>query len=134
MLATALLSMWISNTATAVMMLPIAMALVGQFGSGHSKRDFGQSLMLGIAYSASIGGIATLIGTPTNLVLAGVVEELYGHHIAFSEWFIFGLPIAVILLAIAWFLPRKGSLFAEKRSNWVPEPRRSAGNKVCLVP
>jgi len=102
MLATAVLSMWISNTATSVMMLPIGMAIVGQLGA-NKKSSFGKALMLSIAYSASIGGIATLIGTPTNLVLAGIVEELYGKEITFFEWFMFGLPISIILLGISWF-------------------------------
>lgn len=101
MLATAGLSMWISNTATSVMMLPIGMAIVHQLGTSD-KSHFGKALMLSIAYSASIGGIATLIGTPTNLVLAGIVEELYGKEITFLEWFTFGLPISIVLLAISW--------------------------------
>ena len=79
MVATAFLSMWISNTATAVMMLPIAMAIVDQLKDNpdtieNENKIFGKALMLGIAYSASIGGISTLIGTPPNLILAGVVE------------------------------------------------------------
>jgi solute carrier family 13 (sodium-dependent dicarboxylate transporter), member 2/3/5 len=107
MLATAFLSMWISNTATTVMMLPIGMAIVSQFGdSGKIDKDtavnFGKVLMLGIAYSASIGGISTLIGTPTNLVLAGVVEEFYGYDIAFGSWFVLVFPISFILLIICW--------------------------------
>ncbi|MDX1477145.1 MAG: SLC13 family permease [Saprospiraceae bacterium] len=104
MLATALLSMWISNTATAVMMLPIGMAVVSHLGGAAAgqRENFGKILMLAIAYSASIGGVATLIGTPTNLVLAGVIQELYDKEISFMEWFMFGLPISAILLAICW--------------------------------
>ncbi|MFD2726219.1 SLC13 family permease [Hyunsoonleella rubra] len=107
MVATAFLSMWISNTATSVMMLPIGIAIIKQL-KDNPKTDedenliFGKALMLAIAYSASIGGIATLIGTPPNLVLAGVVSETYGYEITFSQWFIFGFPISVILLAICW--------------------------------
>jgi sodium-dependent dicarboxylate transporter 2/3/5 len=107
MLATALLSMWISNTATSLMMLPIAVAVVNQVvpsgaiqASGPNK--FGKALMLGIAYSASIGGVATLIGTPTNIILAGVVKEMYGYEISFYQWMLFGLPIAILLLWICW--------------------------------
>ncbi|PRY90477.1 SLC13 family permease [Mongoliibacter ruber] len=106
MLATAFLSMWISNTATSLMMLPIAIAVVTQLtpkGQETVKPNrIGQALMLGIAYSASIGGVATLIGTPTNIILAGVVKEMYGYEISFSQWIIFGLPVAIILLAICW--------------------------------
>ena len=108
MVATAVLSMWISNTATSVMMLPIGMAIVQQLKDNPAtKADenllFGKSLMLAIAYSASIGGIATLIGTPPNLVLAGVLEEVYGIELSFVNWMKFGLPISVIMLAACWY-------------------------------
>lgn len=107
MVATAFLSMWISNTATSVMMLPIGIAIIKQLKDNPKTNEnenliFGKALMLAIAYSASIGGIATLIGTPPNLVLAGVVAETYGYEITFSQWFIFGFPIAIILLFICW--------------------------------
>jgi len=107
MLATAFLSMWISNTATAVMMLPIAMAIVAQLKDNPDTIEdeniiFGKALMLGVAYSASIGGMGTLIGTPPNLVLAGIVQEIYGIEISFSQWMIFGFPISVLLLFICW--------------------------------
>ena len=108
MIATALLSMWISNTATSVMMLPIGMAIISQLKDHPDTPEdehllFGKSLMLAIAYSASIGGIATLIGTPPNLVLAGVVEELYGIEITFTQWLKFGLPISMMLLLTCWY-------------------------------
>lgn len=108
MVATAFLSMWISNTATAVMMLPIGMSIVAQLKDNPStdvneNLIFGKALMLGIAYSASIGGMATLIGTPPNLVLAGYVEEVYNIEISFWQWMKFGFPIAVLLLIIAWY-------------------------------
>jgi sodium-dependent dicarboxylate transporter 2/3/5 len=107
MVATAFLSMWISNTATSVMMLPIGMAVISQFkgNAGEYKKDvskFSKGLMLAIAYSASIGGFATLIGTPPNLVLAGILEETYGVKISFLQWFQFGLPLSVLLLFICW--------------------------------
>lgn len=107
MVATAFLSMWISNTATSVMMLPIGIAIIKQLKDNpDTKADenliFGKALMLAIAYSASIGGIATLIGTPPNLVLAGVILDTYNYEITFSKWFIFGFPISAILLFICW--------------------------------
>ncbi|AZQ60146.1 SLC13/DASS family transporter [Maribacter sp. MJ134] len=107
MMATAFLSMWISNTATAVMMLPIGIAIIKQLRDNPDTIEdenliFGKALMLGIAYSASIGGVATLIGTPPNLVLAGVVLDTYGYEITFMQWFTFGLPISIILLFICW--------------------------------
>ncbi len=109
MLATAFLSMWISNTATVMMMVPIASAVAMQIsGSAADHEDvtnshqFGTALMLGIAYAASIGGIATLIGTPPNAILAGMVEQLYGTRISFTDWMAFGLPLAMVFLALAW--------------------------------
>lgn len=105
MVATAFLSMWISNTATSVMMLPIGMAIVSQFKKGKNGNEgnvLGKALMLAIAYSASIGGVATLIGTPPNLVLAGILEEVYDVRLSFFKWMTFGLPVSVILLAICW--------------------------------
>ncbi len=107
MVATAFLSMWISNTATTVMMLPIGMAVVTQFADNpltpiNEHTMFGKALMLAIAYSASIGGIATLVGTPPNLVLAGVVKDTFGYEIGFGQWMMLGLPISLILLGICW--------------------------------
>lgn len=108
MVATAFLSMWISNTATSVMMLPIGMSIVSQLKDNPSTNEdenhiFGKALMLSIAYSASIGGIATLIGTPPNLVFAGYIQEVYNIDITFFEWLKFGLPISVTLLVVSWF-------------------------------
>lgn len=107
MMATAFLSMWISNTATSVMMLPIGMAIILQLKDNPDTVEdenliFGKALMLAIAYSASIGGMATLIGTPPNLVLASIVQEMYGVEISFSKWIVFGLPISIILLFVCW--------------------------------
>ena len=119
MLATAFLSMWISNTATAVMMLPIGIAIIKQMKDLKSIPDqenlmFGKALMLSIAFSASIGGIATLIGTPPNLVFAGIIQELYGIEISFLKWIIFGLPISIILLTISWiYLTRVAFKFSQ---------------------
>ena len=120
MLATAFMSMWISNTATSVMMLPIGMAIIAQLKDNPSTIEdenliFGKALMLAIAYSASIGGMATLIGTPPNLVLAGIVQELYGVEISFSQWFMFGLPISMVLLFLCWqYLTRFAFKFKQK--------------------
>jgi sodium-dependent dicarboxylate transporter 2/3/5 len=114
MLATAVLSMWISNTATTMMMLPIGIAVISQVallqtettagnsGGQLAGKSFGLCLMLGIAYAASIGGVATLIGTPPNAILAGMVEKLYGLSISFVDWLMFGLPLSLFMLAIAW--------------------------------
>jgi sodium-dependent dicarboxylate transporter 2/3/5 len=120
MVATAFLSMWISNTATSVMMLPIGLAIIKQLRDNpdtieDENQTFGKALMLAIAYSASIGGLATLIGTPPNLVLAGVVLDTYGYEITFIQWFVFGLPISIILLFICWkYLTRYAFNFKQK--------------------
>ncbi len=105
MIATAFLSMWISNTATAVMMLPIGIATIKQLESGqaqHMNRSFAKVLMLGIAYSASIGGMATIIGTPPNLVLVAVTKEYFGVDIDFFSWLRTMLPLCILLLFICW--------------------------------
>lgn len=121
MIATAGLSMWISNTATSVMMLPIGMAIIAQLRDNpataeNENTNFGKALMLAIAYSASIGGMATLIGTPPNLVLAGVVQELYAYEITFFQWIRFGLPISLLLLFLCWFyLTRFAFRFEQKQ-------------------
>ncbi|MGH8479923.1 MAG: SLC13 family permease, partial [Gammaproteobacteria bacterium] len=103
MLATAAISMWVSNTATAVMMLPIGMSLV-QFasGRGQSAANFAKCMMLGIAYAATIGGIGTVIGTPPNAVAMGFIERRYGVEIGFLEWLKIGLPILIVFLPLAW--------------------------------
>lgn len=108
MLATAFLSMWISNTAAAVMLLPVGMAIVSQLKDNKDTIEnenliFGKALMLGIAYSASIGGMATLIGTPPNLVMAGVVKETYGVEITFLDWFLLAFPITLLMLFVCWY-------------------------------
>ena len=103
MIATAFISMWISNTATAVMMLPIGTAIIGQLSNTQGPTEFGKALMLCIAYAASIGGMATLIGTPTNLVFAGIVRETYQTEISFTQWMAIGLPVSIVLLIASWF-------------------------------
>ena len=107
MIATAFLSMWISNTATAAMMLPIGIAVVELFrGEGDPREGFplGVSLMLGMAYAASIGGVATLIGTPPNAIFAGAVAELLGGDIGFGQWMLIGIPVTGVMLPLTWLL------------------------------
>jgi sodium-dependent dicarboxylate transporter 2/3/5 len=104
MLATAFVSMWISNTATAAMMYPIALAVGALFGGGRNADSTRTALMLGVAYAASIGGMATLIGTPPNLIFAGATKELVGKAVGFADFLLVGLPIAAVLLPITWGL------------------------------
>ena len=107
MVVSALLSMWISNTATTIMMLPIAISLAHVMLEGQSKEaanKFTVCLMLGIAYAASIGGLGTLIGTPPNAMVAAFMTQTYGINIGFVQWMSFGLPVVFILVPIAWLL------------------------------
>jgi len=110
MVATALLSMWISNTATTMLMLPIATSTIQLLGSaqadspGQGRTDrLATCLLLGVAYAASIGGIGTLVGTPPNAFLAGFLES-HGMAIGFAQWMLLGVPLATLLLAIAWWV------------------------------
>ncbi len=107
MVATGFLSMWISNTATAMMMMPIGLAVIAHVNVSLSlgereQTNFGKAIMLGIAYSASIGGLGTLIGTPPNTIFAGVVKKLYDIDISFATWMLFGVPLAAVLLIAVW--------------------------------
>jgi sodium-dependent dicarboxylate transporter 2/3/5 len=112
MLATALVSMWISNTASAVMMLPIGLSLVALLGDQLSRdgqpdseasANFATCLMLGIAYAASIGGVSTLVGTPTNLLLLRYAEQ-QGIDVGFAGWLGFAGPLALVILGFAWLI------------------------------
>lgn len=109
MLATAVLSMWISNTATAVMLLPVAASVVEMLrkelpGEAHAAalRRFSIALMLGIAYAASIGGLGSLIGSPPNLVLANFAASRLDIEISMLGWFRYGLPLVILFLPVAW--------------------------------
>ena len=105
MLSTAFLSMFLSNTSTSIMMLPIAIAIASQVSNRKKiiNSNFGKVLMLAIAYSASIGGFATLYGTPPNLILKSNVEQFFNYTIDFDLWFKMALPLSISLLFICWF-------------------------------
>lgn len=100
--ATAFMSAWISNSATALMMLPVAAAVTTRFSGGESDGDFRTALMLAVAYGASIGGIATLVGSPPNMIMAGMYSTLTGSGISFIGWSAFAAPIAGLLLVLTW--------------------------------
>jgi sodium-dependent dicarboxylate transporter 2/3/5 len=108
MVAGALLSMWMTNTSTAMMLLPIASsvtAMVVEKSIGVSidqKKTFQVALLLALAYATTIGGMSTIIGTPPNVLLAGFIEETYGVQIAFFDWMLIGLPLALVLLPLGW--------------------------------
>lgn len=125
MVATAFLSMWISNTATTMMMIPIALAIITKLedslGADKVIR-FSAGLLIGIAYAASIGGVATLIGTPPNLSFSRILKIYFPNapDITFAGWFAFGLPFALVFLFIAWrllvrlYAPRRESFMTDK--------------------
>ncbi len=103
MIATAFLSAWISNTSTAMVMMPIGTAVIASISAKRSDPDFNVALMLSIAYAASIGGMATLVGTPPNLIFAGIYQSMFGVQVNFFEWAYFGFPLASVMLVITWF-------------------------------
>ncbi len=151
MVATAFLSMWISNTATAMMMAPIGMAVIRQVASSDSYGDencvtgphpapgFGPALMLSIAYSASIGGVATLIGTPPNVIFAGFIETAFDRSIGFLSWMAVGLPLAIVMLVFSWFYLtrfafRLGSARKSFREAWPASRRSRVSSAPCRRP
>ncbi len=118
MIATAFLSMWISNTATTLVMLPIAISvidLIRQDLDGFTKQDrrFSLSIMLGIAYAANIGGVGTIIGTPPNMVMVGFLQNEYDISVSFLQWMLIGIPFSIIMITILywvlvkWLLPSR---------------------------
>ena len=126
MIATASLSMWISNTASTVVMLPIAMSVIGLLindadGFTKNDRNFALSVMLGIAFSANAGGIATVIGTPPNSVMIGLLENEYNIEISFLKWMVIGVPFSITMIAISylvlvkWMFPNKQLKFAASK-------------------
>ena len=109
MVATWLLSMWVSNTATTMMLVPMAVALLSQLKRGREGEAFsnyGVGLLIGIAYAASIGGLATLIGTPPNLSFARILTIVFpdAPDISFARWMLFALPLSTVFLLIAWWM------------------------------
>jgi len=122
MIATALMSMWISNTASTVVMLPIAISVIRLLikdtgGFTKADKNFALSIMLGIAFAANAGGIATVIGTPPNSVLIGLLENQYNIQISFLTWMSFGLPFSIVMVTavyfvlVKWMFPCKDIVF-----------------------
>ncbi len=126
MIATAALSMWISNTATTVVMLPIAMSVISLLvndadGFTKSDQNFSLSVMLGIAFSANAGGVATIIGTPPNMVMVGLLENEYNIEISFFKWMLIGIPFSLTMITISylvltrWMFPNRQLEFAASK-------------------
>ncbi|WP_306371010.1 DASS family sodium-coupled anion symporter [Nocardiopsis sp. CC223A] len=107
MIATGFITMWVSNTATAVMMLPVGLSVITvltRFRDGRTDANFATALMLGIAYASSIGSVATIIGTPPNVLMVGYLAETHDITIGFGQWMLAGVPLAAVFLLIAWFV------------------------------
>jgi solute carrier family 13 (sodium-dependent dicarboxylate transporter), member 2/3/5 len=113
MISTAFISMWISNTATAMMMLPIAISVVKLIipenrmlpeGKLSGEQNFALGLMLAVGYAATLGGLATIIGTPPNVVFIGLLNDFNGQQISFAQWMLIGVPVALVLLIANYFL------------------------------
>jgi len=109
MLVSSLISMWVMNTSTTLMLLPIGLAVCASVAetipnfSQKDRRNFEISLLLGIAYAASIGGMSTLVGTAPNIIFVGFMQETYGLEISFTDWMKLGVPIATIMLLASWY-------------------------------
>lgn len=125
MLAAAFISMWISNSATTAMMLPIAIAISLLFRDQDQEGpfDLGICLVLGLAYASTMGGVATLIGTPPNVVLAGAASELLGIEIGFFEWMVVGLPLTCVMLPLGWVL----------LTRWLHPPTGLRGDAAAVI-
>lgn len=110
MLAAALLSMWISNTSTALMLLPIVMSIIlvvretMEDLDPKAQQDFATAMLLGLAYGATLGGMTTLVGTPPNAFMAGFMQSNYGLEIDFARWMMVGIPLAIIMLPACWIV------------------------------
>jgi sodium-dependent dicarboxylate transporter 2/3/5 len=121
LIATAFMSMWISNTASTIMMLPIGLSVIklveGTLQNGEAQqkgfKNFSSSIMIGIAFAASIGGLGTIIGTPPNMVMTGFMKSLHGFDMPFLDWMYIGIPIVVLMIGFTywimtnWLLPNK---------------------------
>jgi len=113
MIATAFVSMWVSNTSTTLMMLPVAssiVALVAAGDHGRATANFATAMLLGVAYAATIGGLGTLIGSPSNALVQGFMAQNFGHDFSFAAWMSFGIPTVVLLLPATWWIVTRVAL------------------------
>ena len=129
MIATAFLSMWISNTATTLMMLPMALAVI----QGSRNHQLTIPLLLGIAFAANVGGIGTPIGTPPNLVMIGAYADLGYPELSFSEWMKFGIPVTIVMVLVIWLWLSRGITSSQKISLPHPGNWRVAEVRTLLV-
>jgi sodium-dependent dicarboxylate transporter 2/3/5 len=122
MIATAFVSMWVSNTSTTLMMLPVAtsiVALVAAGGREERAANFATAILLGVAYAATIGGLGTLIGSPTNALVQGFMAKS-GYDLSFARWLVFGIPTVVVLLPLTWWILTRIALPFDLPENALP--------------
>ncbi|HZD53316.1 MAG TPA: DASS family sodium-coupled anion symporter [Woeseiaceae bacterium] len=128
MVATAAISMWVSNTATTLMMLPVALSIVPRSEKGGvdaAHGGFASALLLGVAYGASLGGVATLVGTPPNALFAGFMLENYDVEIGFGRWMLMAVPVSFVMLGVTWALLTRG--LYRLRRDALPGAREAIG-------
>jgi sodium-dependent dicarboxylate transporter 2/3/5 len=136
MIASAFLSMWISNTATAMMMIPILLSIITKLEESVGKENVSKytiGLLLGVAYSCSIGGIATLVGTPPNLSFARIFHIYFpdAPEISFATWFVFALPISITMFIITWIFLY--SIFKPKKGNWANIDKQTFKDQLAAL-
>jgi len=127
MVASAFLSMWISNTATTLMLLPVALAVLEK----NNDHRLTTVLLLGIAYSASIGGIGTPVGTPPNMLFRGVYEQATGNTITFTQWMMWGVPVVCLFIPLVWLWLRRG--IRSEQSLDVPHPGQWRAEEIRVL-
>jgi len=119
LMTTGFLSMWVSNTATALMMLPMAIAIIELLPKNEQKQRFSVFMLLSVAYGANIGGMATLVGSPPNLQMANLLSKQYNTEVDFLDWFAIGFPVTIVMLILAYFV--FWLLLGEERKQIVPD-------------
>lgn len=129
MLASGVLSMWISNTATTLMLLPVALAVINQ----SKDEKLGVALLLGMAYAASVGGMGTPVGTPPNVIFMGAYDKIVGREISFLDWMKIGIPIVVVMLPLIWLWLTRGLQKGSSVELPSPGPWRPAEVRVLVV-
>ncbi len=142
LISTGFLSMWISNTATALMMLPMAVAVIDSLPKEEQSKRFSLLLLLSIAAAASVGGVATLVGSPPNLIMAAILEKSFKIHVDFITWFKVGLPLCIALLTAVYFLfyfllgkERKGKVedFSMENEKWTANQKKVLAVFLLIV-
>jgi sodium-dependent dicarboxylate transporter 2/3/5 len=142
LLVTGFMGMWMSNTATAMVMMPMALSIAALITKGDAASPVTKALVLAVAYAPCIGGLATFIGTPTNAVLEGYVSKTYGVNLSLAQWMSFGVPVAAVLLVGCWLLlyftllrgaPAPGNLGPMMRDEYARLGRFSTGEVITTV-